>query len=155
MMMALLLTGVLAIQTIPPVLGAPIWVSATITNNSDQEQVIVNPEVGVPPLELDWKASNQAYRIAVLMSFGLIKITLRDAENQLVESKGLMPWVTPILGKRVLQPHDNLVIDFDLNELFVIDSAGLYSLSFRYGDDAVYANASMDLDLRPCNTAEC
>lgn len=147
-MMALLLTGVLAIQTIPPVLGEPIWVSMTITNDSDQELVIVNPEVGIPPLELDWKASHQAYQIAILMSFGLIKITLRDADDQLVESKGLMPWVTPVLGKRMLRPHDNLVIDFDLNELFVIDSAGLYHLSLRYGDDSLYVDTSLDLVVR-------
>ena len=83
------------------------------------------------------------------MSFGLIKITLKDADGQLVVSKGLMPWVTPILGKRALQPHDNLVLDFDLNELFSIDLAGLYSVQVRYGDDGVYAEASMDIEIMP------
>ena len=81
------------------------------------------------------------------MSFGLIQITLKDADGTLVESKGLMPWVTPILGKRALQPLDNIVLDFDLNELFAINLAGLYDVQVRYGDDGVSADASMDIEI--------
>jgi hypothetical protein len=149
MIMTALLTGLLEIKTERPVLGEAIWVRMTITNGSDQEFVIVNPDVGVPPPDLDWRASDQAYQIALLMSFGLLKITLKDTDEELVESKGLMSWVTPILGKRTLHPHDNLVLDFDLNELFLIDSAGLYSVWLRYGDNEVYAEASMDIEIMP------
>ena len=78
-----------------------------------------------------------------------MKIVLNDATGHLVESKGLMPWVTPIMGKRRLPPHDRLVIDFDLNELFSIDSAGVYRLQARYGDKAVYGEASMGIEIRP------
>jgi hypothetical protein len=98
---------------------------------------------------MDWKASGQAYRVTVLMSFGLFKITLRDGEGQLVESKGLMPWVTPILGKRTLRPHESLTIEFDLNELFLLESAGVYRMELRYGDDTAYASASADIEIKP------
>jgi hypothetical protein len=148
-MITTLLLGTLELKTKRPVPGEPIWVGMTITNGSDRELVIVNPDVGVPPPDLNWKASNEAYQIAELMSFGLIQITLKDANGELVESKGLMPWVTPILGKRALQPYDSLVLDFDMNELFPIDSAGLYSLKIGYGDDAVYADASADIEIMP------
>lgn len=154
MMMTALLVGALEIKTERPVLGEPIWVHMTITNGSNQEVVIVNPEVGLPPPDLDWRASDQAYQIAVLMSFGLIKITLKDTDGQLVESKGLVPWVTPTLGKRTLRPHDNLAFDFDLNELFSIDLARLYNVQVRYGDDAAYADASTDIEIRPRDSAE-
>ena len=140
--------GALEIKTEQPVLGEPIWVRMTITNGSDQGFIIVNPEVGAPPSDLEWRASDQAYQVALLMSFGLLKMTLKDTDGELVESKGLMPWVTPILGKRTLQPHDILVLDFDLNELFSIDSPGRSSLEVRYGDDAAYAEANIDLEVK-------
>src|SRR5207248_727871 len=127
--------GALEIRTEQPVLGEPIWVRMTITNGSDQAFIIVNPEVGAPPPNLEWKASDQAYQVALLMSFGLLKVTLKDTDGELVESKGLMPWVTPILGKLALQPHDIVALDFDLNELFSIESPGRASLQVRYGDD--------------------
>jgi hypothetical protein len=146
--MTAFLAAKLELGTERPVLREPIWVRMTITNDSDEEIEVVNPEVGVPPSDLEWRASDQAYQVALLMSFGLLKITLKDTDGELVESNGLMPWVTPILGKRALQPHDNLVLDFDLNELFSIDSPGRSSLQVRYGDDAVYAEASMDIEIR-------
>jgi len=148
-MMTALLVGALEIKTERPVPGEPIWVRMTITNGSAQEVVIVNPEVGVPPPYLDWIASDKAYQIAVLMSFGVVKITLKNADGQLVESKGLMPWVTPILGKRALQPQDSLVLDFDLSELFSIHLAGLYSVQMHYGDNTVYADISTDIEIGP------
>ena len=147
-MMTTLLAAKLQLGTERPVPGGPIWVRMTITNDSDEKVEVANPEVGVPPPNLGWKASNQAYQIALLMSFGLMKIALNDAKGQLVESKGLMPWVTPSMGKRVLQPHEHLVIDFDLNELFSIESAGVYRLRIRYGDEAIYAEASMNIEIR-------
>ena len=132
MIMTALLIATLELKTERPVVGEPIGVRMTMSNGSDQEIVIVNPEVGVPPPDLNWRASQSAYQIGVLMSFGLIQITLRNADGELVENKGLMPWVTPILSKRALQPHDNLVLDFDLNELFSIYLSTLYSINVRY-----------------------
>jgi len=146
--MGTLLTASLELRADRPVLGDPIWVRMIMVNGFDRDVVIVNPDVGVPPPELDWKASIEAYQISVLMSFGLTRILLKDADGRLVESKGLMPWVTPILGKRTLQPHDKLVLNFDLNELFVIDLAGLYNVWLRYGDKDVYAEVNMDVEIR-------
>jgi hypothetical protein len=149
MIMTALLSGTLELRAIRPVPGEPIWVRMTIVNDSSQELAIANPDVGVPPPDLNWKASSEAYQVGVLMSFGLIRITLKDANGGLVESKGLMPWVTPVLGKRMLQPHDSLALDFDLDELFSISAAGLYDLQVRYGDDRLYAEARMDIEIAP------
>src|ERR1700719_5056477 len=107
----------LELATERPVLREPVRVRMTITNNSDEELEVANPEVGVPPPDLDWKASNGAYQVALLMSFGLIKISLKDINGRLAEAKGLIPWVTPILSKRTLQARDSLALDLHLNEL--------------------------------------
>lgn len=147
--MSPLLTAVLEITTVRPILGSAIWVRFTIVNNFDHEVIIVNPEVGIPPPELDWRGTEQAYQVAVLMSFGLIRITLKHTDGQLVESKGLVPWVTPTQGKRPLQPHDNLVMDFELNELFSINLAGPYNLQVRYGKHGAFADASTDIEILP------
>ena len=147
--MSTLLKAVLEIKTVRPILGSAIWVRFTIINNFDHEVIIVNPEVGIPPPELDWRGTEQAYQIAVLMSFGLIGIALKHTDGQLVESTGLVPWVTPTQGKRPLQPHASLVMDFELNELFSINLAGAYNLQVRYGNHGAYAEASTDIVIIP------
>ncbi len=131
-----------------PVLGQPIWVRLTITNDSDQKIELTSPEVGVPNPDLNWNGSNEAYQVAVLMSFGLLQISLVDPNGGNVSSRGLMPWVTPLLGKRLLRPHDNLAVDFDIYELFSIDSPGVYKLRARYGDEATGAEASSDIEIK-------
>src|SRR5262245_47051264 len=95
------------------VLGAPIRARGVVVNDSDQPLETANPELGSPPPALGWKASSEAYRIAVLRSFGLIAMTLTDAGGHPVESTGLVPWVTPILGRRTLQPNEQLVLELD------------------------------------------
>ena len=69
-MMTNLLAARLELAAEPPVLGEPIWVRMTISNDSDDEIEIANPALGVPPPSLGWKASNQAYQIALLISLG-------------------------------------------------------------------------------------
>ncbi len=152
--MAALLTGAAEVTTEHPVQREPIVLRIHITNDSDQVVEIVNPEFGAPPPGLEWKASYKAYQFGVLISIGLLKITLKCADGQLVESKGLVPWVTPILGKRALQPHGSLVLDFDLSELFSLDLAGVHNMKLRYGDDAVHADASTDIEIGPRDIPE-
>lgn len=84
-----------------------------------------------------------------MMSFGLIKLTLTDVKGRLLESKGLMPWVTPALSGRVLHPRESLAFDFDLSDLFSIELAGRHSLQVQYGSDSTYADASMDIEIGP------
>ncbi|MEX2512671.1 MAG: hypothetical protein WD398_07190 [Cyclobacteriaceae bacterium] len=141
-----LLTGTLQIKTAQPVLGKPIWVGITMTNESDRTLEIINPDVGTPPPNLHWTASDEAYRIALLISIGALKIILKNGEGQLIESKGLQPWVTPIIGTQNLQPHQSLTFEFDVNELFSLESSGFYHLWLRYGND-VYAESMIDFKL--------
>jgi hypothetical protein len=141
------LTTTLVLETEPPVAGNPIWVRLTMTNSSDQKIALLNPDLGSPPRELEWPASAAAYRVALLMSFGLLDIKLEDSLGNPARSTGLTPWVTPIVGERVLQPHETLTIDFDLSELFSTDSAGAYRLYVKYGDRATDAEATMDLEI--------
>jgi hypothetical protein len=131
-----------------PVPGGPIWVRFTVTNDAGQEIVVTNPDVGLPPPELGWTASGSAYQVGVLASFGLLRITLQGADGREVESKGLMPWVTPLFGKRALQPGESFTLDFDLDELFSIGAAGPYGLRVQYGDEGVRAEASLDFEIR-------
>ena len=142
-----LLTSLLEVKSQPLSVGAPIPVRMTITNTSNQSLEIVNFDVGVPPTGLNWTFSEAAYRAAVLMSFGLLKLELQSETGQSIQSKGLNPWVTPVLGKQTLQPNDSVVLEFDLNELFSIDSPGRYRLHARIGTDALYAEADTDIEI--------
>lgn len=146
MTMATIRVG-LALRTPGPVLSEPIWVRMTVTNDSAQAVSIVSPDVGVPPPNLNWTASQEAYRIGVLTSFGLIQMTLQDAGGARVENTGLMPWVTPLMGTRVLEPHDGVELDFDVNELFRTSAAGRYRLQVRYGAPDAAGEAALDIDI--------
>lgn len=148
-MMSASLVGGLALTTEHPMLGAPLWVQMTITNHADQAVTIVNPEVGIPPADLKWRASNEAYQMAVLMSFGLLQISLKELAGAEVERQGAMPWVTPLLGKRTLPPQASMTLDFDLTELFAIHQAGRYDIQVRYGEDSVYADATLTCEIMP------
>jgi hypothetical protein len=130
-----------------PVLSGPIRVRMTLTNDSDQAVSIVNPDVGVPPPTLNWTASTEAYRIGVLTSFGFIQMTLHDAAETSVESRSLMPWVTPLMGTRALEKHDSVTFDFDVNELFRITAAGRYNLHVRYGAPGASGEAALAIDV--------
>jgi hypothetical protein len=140
-------TSTLRLKTRRPVISKPIRVELTIANESSEPLTIVDPEVGLPPPDLHWTASDEAYRIGILMSFGLMQITLKDADGKLADSKGLTPWVTPLLGKRVLETHASLTLEFDLNELFVIDSPGNYLACARYGDEDAFGIAELHLEI--------
>lgn len=142
-----LLTSSLEVDSQPLSVGSPISVRMTITNTSDRSLEIVNFDVGVPPPELNWAFSDSAYRAALLMSFGLLKLTLESATGQSVQSKGLNPWVTPVLGKQTLQPNDSVSLEFDLNELFSIDSPGRYRLQARVGTDALSTQTDTDIEI--------
>jgi hypothetical protein len=139
--------GGLELRTQRPVLSEPLWVRMILANDSDQPVSIVNPDVGVPPPNLKWTASKEAYRIGVLTSFGFIQITLQDAAGARVESNNLMPWVTPLMGKRVLRRHESVEFDFDLNELYRLTSAGRYHLHVRYGEPGASADAALNIDV--------
>ncbi|HEX3230522.1 MAG TPA: hypothetical protein VHQ95_16205 [Pyrinomonadaceae bacterium] len=131
-----------------PILGSSIGVRFSVRNDADDEIVLTNPDVGLPPPGLGWKASNEAYQIGVLISFGLLEVKLKDDRAETVKSKGLMPWVTPILSKRVLSTNDQLIINFDINELFLIEAAGKYNLAVKFADQSAIAQAALSFELR-------
>jgi hypothetical protein len=141
-----LLTGKLQIKTVPPVLGKPIGVQMTISNKSDQAVEIINQNVGIPPPELHWTASTNAYKIALLISVGVVTIILKNDQGKLIASKGLTPWVTPILSRKTLLPQQKMEFEFDLDELFFFESSGSYFLWLRYGDDT-YVESMVDFDI--------
>ena len=133
------------LKTPRPVVSAPIQVELTIANEESEPLVIVNPEVGPPPADLHWTASDDAYRVGLLTSFGLMQVTLTDADAAPVASKASTPWVTPLLGERILQRHESVTLCFDLNELFAIDSPGNYLVCARYGKGEASGSAEITL----------
>jgi hypothetical protein len=146
-MIALMLIAVLEVMTDAPAPAAPLWIRCILTNEGPQTAEIVNPETGGPPAELNWDHSPQAYRMAVLMSYGIVALRLTDTHDRPVESKGLVPWVTPILGRRVLAAKDKVTLDFDLHEFFTIGTPGRYRLGFKYRDGDILVEAQKDIDI--------
>lgn len=135
--------------TARPVVSKPIRVKLTIANETSAPLTIADPQVGPPPADLHWAASGDAYRVGVLTSLGLMRLALAHANAAPLASKAPAPWVTLLLGQRVLQMHESVTFDFDLDELFEIDSPGHYLVSARYGKGATAASAEMPLEVFP------
>src|SRR5262245_11125730 len=135
------------LKTDTPALSKPIWVRMIVANASDQVVSVVNPDFGRPPPDLHWTGSNEAYSIGVLMSFGFLEITLTDPVGTPVERKSSVPWITPVVGRLLLQPGESCAFNFDLAELFLPKSAGRYETFVRYGDDAASCNTTMGFDI--------
>lgn len=144
-----LLQGALALKARRPVLGGPIPVRLTVTNVAGEPLIVPSPDLGLPPAELRWPASAEAFRASLLMSFGVLELTLGAADGSPVATRGLAPWVTPVLARTTLRPGESLGLDLDLGELFAIDAAGRYTLRARYGDEGLKAAAGMELTLSP------
>ena len=136
--MALTLSCAVRLDTDRPGVLGPIRVSVTIVNDADQSVDVVNPDAGSPPPGLQWPASGEAYRLAVLIGQGLFSLAV-ERDGHPVPSKGLAPWVTPILARRALQPNASLSLQFDLSEFFALDKPGLYTVTITYHDQDVRA----------------
>ena len=122
--------------TIEPAEGddAPV-VALRITNASDSDVEVLNPDIGRPSPEMPWPYSLETYRASLLMSYGFLTVTVTDDEDgRPVEKQPVETWVTPVLRPPVsLAPGATLDVPLPLGPFFPL-SGGTYRVAAEFGD---------------------
>lgn len=127
-------------------LGEPVRVTFVVRNRSSAPAELSNPDVGIPPAELDWPYGLDTYRAATLASFGLLALELTDPEGRPISNTGPNPWVTPIMGPRlVLAPGASMTLPIIVSDFFELDAIGQYRLRVTYGDGSPSVTAEAPL----------
>jgi len=117
-----------------PLAGDDVGVSLRIANRSDQPVEVLNPDVGRPSPEMGWPWSLEAYRVAVLLSFGYLALVVSDEAGDAVEPEPVQPWATPVLRPPlVLAPGDAVAVPLPLVPFFPLAAGVTYRVAVDYG----------------------
>ena len=116
------------------------WADLQIINDGPTTTPIHNP--GDPEPTDRWEHSRDAYRVAMLRSFGFLSITVRTEDGGVVEPAAITTRANHLVGLPVeLAPGDRLRISVPLHELYSLESGAEYSLAMTYGDDDLRLSA--------------
>lgn len=130
-------------------LGRPLRMRIWLINSADHAVRVVSPALGEPPPELGWTASGETYRLALLLSLGRMRLSMRDSDGVNVVGKQPMPWVDPLVGSRLLAPGEAITLEFDLNAFFTVAQPGRYEVEIEYIDATTPARATVEIDIGP------
>jgi hypothetical protein len=131
-------------------IGEGIPVRMTLRNSGSVILSVVNPDMGSPGADNGWDFSDDAYRIAIMLAFSFMEISVRDSSGNVIPRTGAATLATPVLmPRRPLAPGETLIIDFDLSEFYELTTMGHYEVRAEYGDDQARFRAIAVLEIRP------
>jgi hypothetical protein len=126
--------------------GDAMWIELTIRNQTDSDVSVVNPDVGTPQPEINWKFSHETYQTSVLLFFHLMSISMTNASGEELPRDSPSPWVTPILMPRLrFAPGDFFKLRINLSDHYQLPQSGNYHLRVEYGDESASGIAEKDL----------
>jgi hypothetical protein len=114
--------------------GDDVGVSLRITNETDELVEVLNPDLGRPSSEMRWPWSVAAYRVAVMLSFGYLRLMMTDEAGNSVEQEPVRSWATPVLRPPVvLGPGETMDVPVPLVPFFPLESGRAYRVEVEYG----------------------
>lgn len=106
-----------------------------IVNTSRAPVSVPNPDLGRPAEGSGWEWSVDAYRASLLMSFGMLRVTVRDADGEEVDKALVSTWSTPVRWPDlVLEPGAGLDLVIPLGPLFELKAGERYRVTAAYGE---------------------
>jgi hypothetical protein len=106
-----------------------------IVNDSGAAVQLADPDLGRPADDADWPFSVQAYRAALLMSFGFLTVTVRDESGAELDRRPVSTWSTPLVPAPVsLPPAGTLQVVIPLGPFFAISPGRTYRVTAVYGE---------------------
>lgn len=131
-------------------IGESIPVRMTLRNSGSSVLSVLNPDMGSPEADDSWNFSDDAYRVAIMLAFSFLDISVRDSSGKVVPRVGAATLATPVLmPRRPLPPGEILTIDFDLSEFYELTKADHYEVRAEYGDDQARFRAVAMFEIRP------
>lgn len=129
--------------------GRPLRMRIRLINGADHAVRVASPALGEPPPDLGWTASDETYRLALLISLGRMRLSMRDSDGVDVVGEQPMPWVDPLVGSKILAPGEAIALEFDLDAFFAITQPGRYEVAIEYIDVVTPARATTEIDIGP------
>jgi hypothetical protein len=119
--------------TAEPVGETPV--APWIVNDSESPVELLNPDMGKPAEGVEWPHSVEAYRAALLMSFGFLTVSVHDQSGDGLEKEPVSAWSTPLVRPPVsLAPGRSLEVVVPLGPFFSLAPAAAYRVILEYGD---------------------
>jgi hypothetical protein len=110
-------------------------VALRIVNDSEAPIELLNPDLGKPAEGAHWPFSVEAYRAALLMSFGFLTVSVHDESGDEVEKEPVSTWSTPLVRSPVsLAPGGSLEVVIPVGPFFALAPAAAYRVTAEYGD---------------------
>ncbi|HEY1180376.1 MAG TPA: hypothetical protein VGF17_29830 [Phytomonospora sp.] len=104
-----------------------------VANTSAEPAAVPDPDLGRP--SAPWEHSAEAYRASLLASFGILAVTVYDADGEEVAKAPVSTWSTPLRRPDlVLEPGETLDVVVPLGVLFRLAAGAEYRVVIAYGD---------------------
>ncbi len=116
-----------------------IWADFKMINQT--EQVVSTFEPNNFQSFSGWAYSHEAYQVAVLQSFHMLKITVFTEKNKKLEQNRISTLVDHLFRKIDLQPTQELSLAIPLHEYYNLEKGMEYTLVVQYGRDTIVAYA--------------
>jgi hypothetical protein len=118
-----------------------VWADLRIVNDGHALARIHNPGDYLPTE--GWQSSREAYRIAVLLSFHFLDMTVHSSDGSVLGRTGIATLADHIVGRPIeLDPGAELHIAVPLHEFYDLEAGADYWLALTYGDDDVRVSAT-------------
>lgn len=110
------------------------WIDFKIVNTGSEPIEVFNPG-NYQPTE-GWESSRESYQIAVLQSFQVLKMILKNSEGSELPQKTIATMADHITElPLVLKPEDELNIPIPVHEFYDLKSGESYFLEVTYGKE--------------------
>ena len=78
-----------------------LQVKLRITNPAGRRIAILNPDMGVPSLAMNWPFSKEVYQTSLLISFGYLSMSVTDEAGKELPQQAIQTWATPVLRPKL------------------------------------------------------
>jgi hypothetical protein len=117
--------------------GAPageVAVVLRVENTSGAAVAVPDPDLGRPSDDSDWPHSLEAYRASLMLSFGMLAVSVRDADGEEVAKAAVSTWSTPYRRPDLrLAPGGKLDVVIPLGPLFELRPGEHYRVAAKFG----------------------
>lgn len=106
-----------------------------IENRTGTMVRLLNPNMGRPSPEMNWRYSNEAWQISLLMIFNYLSMSVTDDAGDEIPLQMIDSGATPALWPPLeLAPGDSMTLAVPIGEFFVLESGRTYDVIIDYGE---------------------
>jgi len=115
-----------------------LWADLRIVNQEKEAVEIFQP--GNFPPHTSWEYSYEAYQVAALQSFHILRMTVFDAAKEEQSQQDLATLADHAFRRIGLEPGQELNLSIPLHEFYILDGGAGYTIVIQYGRDPVIAH---------------